>query len=197
MRGERARTAVGDPTPCLTLGSSPLVAWTFSPARLNAVGAGVPALCRARRARLHYVGREDPGDGHRNRAAQRPPSRRGIPHARTRRTPGPAGPAAVKPQIRTHSLRAPETLRNRLTHRFLRWLSVSFEVGWLAVRAALEWSLWPLAGCVSPLRGRRGGGQMRMCRSSRAGRPRGDHAGVARCSAIELPPSTTRYCPVM
>ena len=24
-----------------------------------------------------------------------------------------------------------------------------------------------------------------------------DHAGVARCSAIELPPSTTRYCPVM
>jgi hypothetical protein len=27
--------------------------------------------------------------------------------------------------------------------------------------------------------------------------PRGGHAGVARCSAIELPPSTTRYCPVM
>ena len=35
------------------------------------------------------------------------------------------------------------------------------------------------------------------CRSTRARRPRGDHAGVARCSAIELPPSTTRYCPVM
>src|SRR5580700_11621411 len=29
----------------------------------------------------------------------------------------------------------------------------------------------------------------------RVRRPRGDHAGVARCSAIELPPSTTRYCP--
>ncbi len=29
------------------------------------------------------------------------------------------------------------------------------------------------------------------------GRPGGDHAGVARCSAIELPPSTTTYCPVM
>ena len=28
-------------------------------------------------------------------------------------------------------------------------------------------------------------------------RPRTGHAGVARCSAIELPPSTTRYCPVM
>jgi hypothetical protein len=40
-------------------------------------------------------------------------------------------------------------------------------------------------------------GQMAKCRSTRARRPRGDHAGVARCSAIELPPSTTRYCPVM
>src|SRR5260370_34230853 len=27
--------------------------------------------------------------------------------------------------------------------------------------------------------------------------PGTDHAGVARCSAIELPPSTIRYCPVM
>ena len=34
-------------------------------------------------------------------------------------------------------------------------------------------------------------------RAERRPRPRGDHAGVARCSAIELPPSTTRYCPVM
>ena len=40
-------------------------------------------------------------------------------------------------------------------------------------------------------------GQMAKCRSTRARRPRGDHAGVARCSAIELPPSMTRYCPVM
>ena len=40
-------------------------------------------------------------------------------------------------------------------------------------------------------------GQMRTCRSTWARRLRTDHAGVARCSAIELPPSTTRYCPVM
>jgi hypothetical protein len=32
-------------------------------------------------------------------------------------------PVVVKPQIRTHSPRSPETLRNRLTYRFLRWLS--------------------------------------------------------------------------
>jgi hypothetical protein len=35
----------------------------------------------------------------------------------------------------------------------------------------------------------------RSCTGGR--RPRTDHAGAARCSAIELPPSTTRYCPVM
>jgi hypothetical protein len=35
------------------------------------------------------------------------------------------------------------------------------------------------------------------CRSTCARRLRTGHAGVARCSAIELPPSTTRYCPVM
>jgi hypothetical protein len=40
-------------------------------------------------------------------------------------------------------------------------------------------------------------GQMAKCRSTRARRRRGGHAGVARCSAIELPPSTIRYCPVM
>jgi hypothetical protein len=40
-------------------------------------------------------------------------------------------------------------------------------------------------------------GQTGRCRSACARRPRTDHAGVARCSAIELPPSTTRYCPVM
>src|SRR4029077_5518922 len=32
-------------------------------------------------------------------------------------------PAVAKPQIRTYSPRPPETLRNHLTHRFLRWLS--------------------------------------------------------------------------
>ena len=74
------------------------------------------------------------------------------------------------------------------------------EVGWLAVRAAPEWSLWAPARSVSPFEDDVESpvtGQMAKCRSVRARRPRGDHAGVARCSAIELPPSTTRYCPVM
>ena len=44
------------PTSCDTLGSSPLVARSFSPARLNAVGAGLHG-----RARLHYAEREAPG----------------------------------------------------------------------------------------------------------------------------------------
>ena len=35
-------------TPCDTLGSSPPVAWSFSPARLNAVGAGLPGLSMGR-----------------------------------------------------------------------------------------------------------------------------------------------------
>jgi hypothetical protein len=34
-------------------------------------------------------------------------------------------------------------------------------------------------------------------RSVCAGWPRTGHVCAARCSAIELPPSTTRYCPVM
>src|SRR5271157_1158016 len=40
---------------------------------------GRPArTLQAGRARLHYVGREDPGDGHPDRAARRPPSRYGT-----------------------------------------------------------------------------------------------------------------------
>ena len=45
----------------------------FSPARLNAVGAGLPARPRAGRARLHYVGREGPG------ATGQPRPRRSTP----------------------------------------------------------------------------------------------------------------------
>ena len=62
--------------------------------------------------------------GTRNRAA-----RTATGPARNSPCPRPAnarpgrGPAAVKPQIRTHSPRPPETLQNRLTYRFLRWLS--------------------------------------------------------------------------
>ena len=59
---------VGDQPRAQTLGSSPPVAWSFSPARLNAVGAGPAASRGPRRARLHYVEREDPGGGHPNRA---------------------------------------------------------------------------------------------------------------------------------
>ncbi len=74
------------------------------------------------------------------------------------------------------------------------------EVGWLAVRTASEWSFWaPARSCTSLRRrdGVAGDWADGKCRSTCARRPRTDHAGVARCSAIELPPSTTRYCPVM
>ena len=63
MRGRASPSRRRGPTPWNTLGSSPPVAWSFSPARLNAVGAGLPAHPQAGRARLHYVEREDPGDG--------------------------------------------------------------------------------------------------------------------------------------
>src|SRR5690349_24915327 len=60
--GESEPVPASGTTPWNTLGSSPPVARSFSPARLNAVGAGLPAPWRAGRARLHYVEREDPGD---------------------------------------------------------------------------------------------------------------------------------------
>ena len=94
MRGRASPYPRRGQTPCDTLGSSPPVARTFSPARLNAVGAGQPASPRAGRARLHYVEREDPGDGH-----PQPPRRNGhrpgaaLHHARSQaRAPAPRPP---------------------------------------------------------------------------------------------------------
>ena len=46
--GESEPVPASGITPCDTLGSSPPVAWSFSPARLNAVGAGLPALAAGR-----------------------------------------------------------------------------------------------------------------------------------------------------
>ena len=46
--GESEPVPASGTTPCDTLGSSPPVAWSFSPARLNAVGAGLPALAAGR-----------------------------------------------------------------------------------------------------------------------------------------------------
>ena len=119
MRGQRARIRPED-----HLADNP---GQLSPGRPDLLTSPVER-CRSRPARtrgagparLHYVGREDPGNGHRNRAAERPQARRGTPHARIRRTPNPARASRSKPQIRTHSPRPPGTLRNRLTYRFLR-----------------------------------------------------------------------------
>ena len=129
MRGRASPSRRRGPTPCDTLGSSPPVARSFSPARLNAVGAGLPASPRAGRARLHYVEREDPGDGH-----PQPPRGTAIVPARTSACPQP-GPGirapAARPRQRpavartpAHKL-VPEAIRklspNHLTDSLLRW----------------------------------------------------------------------------
>ncbi len=91
-----------------------------------------PPHPRAGRARLHYVGREDPGGGRRNRAAERLVPGAELPHARVR---------AAAARIRGHQpRRAPDVARTpdqnqstknirnprrRLTHHFLRWLSAA------------------------------------------------------------------------
>ena len=88
---------------------------------------GRPARAtRAGRARLHYVEREDPGDGHPQPPAARPSSRRGTP-ACPRRPHTRASQATPEPAVaRTHSSEASsqnhqETLPNRLTDSLLRW----------------------------------------------------------------------------
>ena len=93
MRGERARMAVGD-NPADNPGQ-------LSPGRpellTNSVERcrGRPArITRARRARLHYVEREDPGDGRQNRAAGHPSSRRGSSPC-PQSDPGSRPPAAA------------------------------------------------------------------------------------------------------
>ena len=61
MRGRASPSRRRGPTPCDTLGSSPPVARSFSPARLNAVGAGLPALTAGRPSPLALRRARRPG----------------------------------------------------------------------------------------------------------------------------------------
>src|SRR5271170_5230930 len=75
---------------------SPACPRVFSPARLNAAGAGPPAL-RAGRARLSYVEREDPGAA--DQAPQPPaPSSAARPAAMPSASRRPATPAPPRPR---------------------------------------------------------------------------------------------------
>jgi hypothetical protein len=91
---------------------------------------GRPArTTRAGRARLHYVEREDPGDGHPQPPAERPSSRRGTSACRSqaRRPRTCASQATPAPAVaKTHSSQASsqnhqKTLPSRLTDSLLRW----------------------------------------------------------------------------
>src|SRR6266567_4516701 len=104
------------------MGSCPPVARSFSPARLHAVGAGL--------ARLHYVEREDPGDGHPGPRRATPPPGAGLHHALNQATgPRAAGrqPEATPARSNNHPGQGPalqinaKTLRQRLTNFLLRW----------------------------------------------------------------------------
>ena len=87
MRGRASPHFRRGPAPPDTLGSSPPVARSFSPARLNAVGAGLPAsrgqaepACTTWSEKTRVTGAQD-------RAARRPSCRRGTPpcpHSRPR-----------------------------------------------------------------------------------------------------------------
>jgi hypothetical protein len=85
---------------------------------------------------LHYVGREDPGDGHRNRAAQRPPARRGIPHARIRRTPAPAAASRSKTPDQNLFTRTTRNTPEPLDTPLLTLVISSPDSGVFAVTAA-------------------------------------------------------------
>ena len=77
---------------------SPACPRVFSPARLNAAGAGPPAL-RAGRARLSYVEREDPGATDQAPPAARAGQRRAArSHALSQPAPHQAGTATPQPQ---------------------------------------------------------------------------------------------------
>jgi hypothetical protein len=129
-RGERARLPVEDhlaPNP----GQLSLVARSFSPAPLNAVGAGLPATSQASRARLCYVEREDPGEGTRNRAAQRP-SRRGTSVCPQPGLQAPAGPEQPAPTSASRSKNPVRTPRRKSARQFPAPLDrLSLTLVWL------------------------------------------------------------------
>ena len=69
------------PAPPDTLGSSPLVARSFSPARLNAVGAGVPAFCGHAEPACTTWSEKTRVTGAQDRATRRPSRRAELRHA--------------------------------------------------------------------------------------------------------------------
>ena len=79
MRGRASPHFRRGPAPPDTLGSSPLVARSFSPARLNAVGAGVPAFCGHAEPACTTWCEKTRVTGAQDRAARRPSCRRGTP----------------------------------------------------------------------------------------------------------------------
>jgi hypothetical protein len=123
------------PTSYDTLGSSPLVARSFSPARLNAVGAGLHG-----RARLHYVEREAPG--HKAPAQPHHPGTEHPPPGWAPACPRTAQPPATtpvpwatgtsrsntRPGQRHRTKINNEIPRGRLTQVLLRWCRHPHEV---------------------------------------------------------------------
>ena len=90
QRGRTSPHGRRGPTPLTTLGSSPPVARSFSPARLNAVGAGLPASRGHAEPACTTWSEKTRVTGARNRAAGHPSSRRGpspCPQSGSRQPP--------------------------------------------------------------------------------------------------------------
>jgi len=137
MRGRASPHGRRGPTPFDTLGSSPPVAWSFSRARLNAVGAG-PAARRGRAEPACTTWSEKtqarapgtapgvavlPGAELRHARSQ-------IPGAVSCRTLGRRAPAAARTPLHKPFAMAPETLWHLLTNFFLRWCQRTLGTSW-------------------------------------------------------------------
>jgi hypothetical protein len=143
MRGRASPHGRRGPTPFDTLGSSPPVAWSFSPARLNAVGAG-PAAPRGRAEPACTTWSEKtPGGGHPEPApgvavlpgAELRHARSHIPGAVSCRTLGRRAPAVARTPLHKPFAMAPETLWHLLTNFFLRWCQAGFYRSFVRVPA--------------------------------------------------------------
>src|SRR4249920_2819626 len=122
MRGERARIRPEDHLSYIPFQLSPGRPYLL-PSPVERCW-GTPARTpRAGRARLHYVGREDPGDGHRNRAAERPLARRGIPPCPHPANARPAWASRSKTPDQNSFTKTTRNTPEPLDIRFLRWLS--------------------------------------------------------------------------
>ena len=137
QRGRTSPHGRRGPTPLTTLGSSPPVARSFSPARLNAVGAGLPASRGHAEPACTTWSEKTRVTGARNRAAGHPSSRRG-PSPCPQSGPGSRPPAVVghtsanrskNPRSGHQPQQQQKTSQSRLTELFLRWLSLGLSPG--------------------------------------------------------------------